>query len=101
MPNGGEWRPGLFVTARVLVERVNAGVVVPKTAIQTMNGEQVVFVETSDGFEVRHVRLGRSDAESVEILTGIDPGDRYVAKGGFVLKAELGKASFEHAGHAH
>ncbi len=101
MPNGGEWRPGLFVTARVLVERVNASVVVPKTAIQTMDGEQVVFVETSDGFAVRHVRTGRSDAESVEILDGLDPGERYVTKGGFVLKAELDKASFEHAGHAH
>ena len=101
MPNAGEWRPGLFVTARVLVERVNAGVVVPKTAVQTIDGEQVVFVETSDGFAARHVRLGRSDAESVEILDGLTPGERYVAKGGFVLKAELGKASFEHAGHAH
>ncbi len=66
-----------------------------------MDGEKVVFIETSDGFAVRHVRLGRSDAESVEILDGLDPGERYVAKGGFVLKAELGKASFEHAGHAH
>ena len=101
MPNGGEWRPGLFVTARVLVDRVNAGVVVPKTAVQTIDGEQVVFVETSDGFAARHVRLGRSDAESIEILDGLAPGERYVAKGGFVLKAELGKASFEHAGHAH
>ena len=101
MPNAGEWRPGLFVTARVLVAQVNAGVVVPKTAVQTMDGEQVVFVETSDGFEVRHVRPGRSDADSVEILAGIDPGDRYVAKGGFVLKAELEKGSFGHGGHAH
>ncbi len=101
LPNGGEWRPGLFVTARVLVDRVNAGVVVPKTAIQAMDGEQVVFVETSDGFEARHVQLGRSDAGSVEILAGLEPGDRYVARGGFVLKAELGKALFEHAGHGH
>ena len=101
MPNDGAWRPGLFVTARVLVERFRANVVVPKTAIQTMDGEQVVFVETNDGFAVRHVRPGRTDADSVEILDGLEPGDRYVAKGGFVLKAELGKASFEHAGHAH
>ncbi|MEE8459175.1 MAG: efflux RND transporter periplasmic adaptor subunit [Phycisphaerales bacterium] len=101
MPNAGQWRPGLFVTARVLVERFTAGVVVPRTAIQTLDGEQVVFVETSDGFAVRHIQPGRTDADSVEILDGLAPGDRYVAKGGFVLKAELGKASFEHAGHAH
>ncbi|MCH7798912.1 MAG: efflux RND transporter periplasmic adaptor subunit [Planctomycetes bacterium] len=99
--NGGEWRPGLFVTARVVVDRVHAGVVVPKTAIQTIDGEQVVFVETSDGFEARHVRSGRSDAGSVEILAGLEPGDRYVARGGFALKAQLGKASFQHAGHGH
>ncbi len=99
--NGGEWRPGLFVTARVVVDRVHAGVVVPKTAIQTIDGAQVVFVQTSEGFEARHVRSGRSDAVRVEILAGLEPGDRYVARGGFALKAQLGKASFQHAGHGH
>lgn len=97
----GKWRPGLFVTGRVLLDRVDASVVVPKTAIQTIEDESVVFVHTDDGFMRRVVRLGRSDANNVEVLGGLDPGDRYVSKNGFVLKAEMNKAAFEHAGHGH
>jgi len=36
----------------------------------------------------------------VEILAGLDAGERYVAKGGFVLKAQLQKSEFE-SGHNH
>ena len=97
----GRWRPGLFVTGRVVVERVRADVVVPKTAIQTLDEQPVVFVKTGHEFEARRVRLGREDASSVEILSGLEPGDRYVASGGFALKAEMNKATFGHAGHAH
>ena len=97
----GRWRPGLFVTGRVVVERVHADVIVPKTAIQTLDEQPVVFVKTGHEFEARRVRLGREDASSVEILSGLEPGDRYVASGGFALKAEMNKASFGHAGHAH
>ena len=97
----GHWRPGLFVTGVVVVERVRGDIVVPKTAIQTVAGRSVVFVETSDGFEARPVRLGQTDGESVEVIAGLESGERYVAAGGFVLKAEMSKAAFSHAGHAH
>ena len=97
----GQWRPGLFVTGRVLLDRVDASVVVPKTAIHTIEDQRVVFVHTDDGFVPHTVQLGRSDADDVEILAGLEPGDRYVSKNGFVLKAEMNKAAFEHAGHGH
>ncbi len=102
LPNEeGRWRPGLFVTARVLVARVEAAVVVPRTAILTIEGQPVVFVLTDDGFVPRPVRPGRSDVQSVELLGGLRPGERYAAAGGFALKAELNKASFAGGGHAH
>ena len=96
----GRWRPGLFVTGRVLVEHVQDDVVVPKTAIHTVDDKRVVFVKTTDGFEARPVRLGRADARSVVIAAGLEPGDRYVSRGGFALKAQMSKATFD-AGHAH
>lgn len=94
------WRPGLFVTGRVVVEHVPGDVVVPAAAIQTIDGGPVVFVQTTDGFEARPVRCGQSDTRSVLITAGLEPGDRYVARGAFALKAELSKAAFD-AGHAH
>ena len=97
----GRWKPGLFVTGRVVVERVEAAVVVPRTAILTMEDQPVVFVLTDDGFVPHPVRPGRSNARSVELLGGLQPGERYAAAGGFALKAELNKASFEGDGHSH
>ena len=98
----GVWHPGCFVTARVAVEKTEAsGIVVPASALIRMeDGDDVIFVETSEGFEARVISSGRRSREQVEILSGLETGDRYVAKGGFSLKAELGKGSFGD-GHGH
>ncbi len=95
------WRPGLFVTGRVEVDRIPAAVVVPKTAIQTLEGRPAVFIQAGDAFAARPVELGRANTETVEVLAGLEAGERYVARNGFVLKAQMSKASFEHAGHSH
>ncbi len=87
------WRPGMFVTARVLIESSRVPVAVPRTAIHEIEGRKVVFVEKDGGFVLRPVTLGRSSRSKVEIRSGLSPGDRYVDRGGFTLKAELGKES--------
>lgn len=101
LPNPeGRWRPGMFVTARVLVASKKAAVVVPRTAIHSMDGDPVVFVETPEGFVPRNVTLGEQGRDDVEVVSGLEPGTRYVSVGGFTLKAELEKGGFDD-GHAH
>jgi cobalt-zinc-cadmium efflux system membrane fusion protein len=102
---GAQWRPGLFATADVAVEKGQAAVVVDYDAVQTIEGKPAVFVETGGGFEVRPVHLGRlgagknaNDSQRVEVLSGLAAGERYVSKNSFILKAELGKSE---AGHEH
>jgi cobalt-zinc-cadmium efflux system membrane fusion protein len=90
------WRPGAFVTAEIAVARQRAEVVVPKTALQTINGERHVFVRTADGFEARRVRLGREDDRAVEVVSGLATRERIAARNSFILKAELGKSDSEH-----
>ena len=72
-------------------------VLVPRAAVQEIGGESVVFVRTPDGFAKREVVLGRGDREGVEVVFGLDEGERYAAANTFVLKAELGKSEAEHA----
>jgi cobalt-zinc-cadmium efflux system membrane fusion protein len=96
----GRWRPGMFVTAEILIDRVDADIAIPKTALQTLDEHTVVFVETDVAFEARAVTLGRAGGQLVEVLSGLAPGERYVRRGGFTLKAELGKAALGD-GHAH
>jgi cobalt-zinc-cadmium efflux system membrane fusion protein len=102
MPNpDGRWTPGIFVTGSVVREEVGATVRVPSSAVIPLgDDESVVFVQTPEGFVPRPVHTGRRNHGFVEILTGLDPGERYVAKGAFSLKAELGKDAFGD-GHGH
>ena len=93
----GAWRPGLFVTIAVSVERFNAAVVVPQSALQTWEDQAVVFARTEEGFEARPVKAGRRDAGQVEITSGLAAGTQIAAAGSFVLKSELGKGSAEHS----
>jgi cobalt-zinc-cadmium efflux system membrane fusion protein len=93
LPNPDKkWRPGLFVTAKVTVDSVDAPVVVSKTAVQKIEGKTVIFVREGEGFESKSVKLGRVNGSHVEIVAGISPGDQYAAKQTFLLKAELGKS---------
>ena len=69
---------------------------VPKTALQTIKGERVVFVRSERGFEARQVATGREDDRAVEIVSGLFAGEAIAITNTFVLKAELGKAEAEH-----
>jgi cobalt-zinc-cadmium efflux system membrane fusion protein len=94
----GRWRPGLFVTARLTTKETTASVLIPKAALQTIEGKPSVFVQTQEGFEARPVTLGPSNETHTEITAGLAAGERYAATETFVLKADLGKSE---AGHQH
>ncbi len=96
----GHWRPGTFVTATIHVDTSQTPVRVPKMALQTMDDATVVFVKTDAGFQPRPVTLGRHDRQHVEVISGLHPGETYVATNAFTLKAQMGKGDFGH-GHAH
>ena len=93
----GAFRPGGFVTAEVATQEQHVDVLVPRGAVQQIENESVVFVRTPEGFGKREVVLGRGDQDGVEVVFGLDPGERYAAANTFVLKAELGKSEAEHS----
>jgi cobalt-zinc-cadmium efflux system membrane fusion protein len=96
----GLWRPGLFIKGRIQSEETHGKVVIPGTALQTLEGKVSIFVKTREGFEPRAIRIGRRGENSVEVLDGLVPGEHYVTEGSFNLKAELGKGELSD-GHNH
>lgn len=97
LPNpDGRWRPGLFVTATIAASSTTVPVLIPKTAVQTLEGQPSVFVQTPEGFEPRSVTLGRTNETHVEITSGLRLGERYAATETFILKADLGKGAAAH-----
>ena len=94
--NQGETlRPGLFVAGEIAVDEIHAATTVREDAVQTMDGKEVVFVEEGDSFEAREVQIGQRDGDRAEVLSGLKPGERYVAGNSFILKAEIGKEGAE------
>lgn len=64
--------------------------VVPVAAVQNINNQQTVFVATNDPnvFVLRPVRLGPESNGFYPVLEGLAVGDRIVAEGSFLLRAE-------------
>lgn len=93
----GAVQPGLSVRVRLrpsIGDRSSA-IVVPEEAVQTLEGRDVVFVRTSNGFRPQTVTLGRRSAGRVEIVSGLEPGKLIATRNAFLLKAELGKGEGE------
>jgi membrane fusion protein, heavy metal efflux system len=131
----GALRPGMSATARILgrplelsAQPLDAGpttgartepaaqtptvVSVPKSAIQTIDGQPFVFVakrlgskpvtdgsippsipaNTTAEFELRAVERGSALETEVEILRGLEGGEPIVVDGAFILKSELLKS---------
>jgi RND family efflux transporter MFP subunit len=67
--------------------------VVPRTAVQSINGRSVVYVATEDEgrFVERPIELGSVVGDRVEVVQGLKPGERVVADGSFYLRAEAGR----------
>lgn len=92
----GLWRPGSAVKARVTVDRQPVALVVPLTALQSAGEQDVVYVrEGSDTYRVRPVKVGRRDAQRVEILAGLKPGEQVVVEQSFLVKADIEKSTVE------
>ena len=81
----GRLKPGMF--AQVLFAgRPHAALLVPLTALIQSGDQTVVYVEKQPWkFEARPVVTGPRDGDSIEILKGLDGGERIVARQGVLL----------------
>ena len=90
MPNpGGIWQPGL--QAKVFVEsKTDAkSLVLPANAVLKNAAGAHVWLERKQGYyEPRVVQAGAERAQGVEIISGLNPGDRVVVSGAYLLYSE-------------
>jgi len=94
-PNG-DWRPGMHVMAKVVIDRVEVALAVKRSALQTFRNMPVVFARFGNVFEVRMVDLGRQDQDYVEVKSGLKQGSGYVTHNSYLLKAEILKDGASH-----
>lgn len=90
------WLPGMSVRGDVVLNSREVPLAIKTSAIQRMEGQQVIFVKEGNNYLMRQVKLGASDPEWTEVLGGLKPGEHYVSEGSFTVKADIGKAGAAH-----
>jgi len=89
MPNPGlRLKPGMFGTVTFVTDAARM-LVVPKEAVLDTGLRQLVFMDRGEGAYAPYpVKLGRRSQDSVEVLEGLNEGDRIVTSANFLLDAE-------------
>lgn len=77
----GLLRPGMFVEVVVIAESRDGVPVVPRQAVAERGGIKVVFTVNGQAAKQNEVVLGLGDDEIVEVVSGIEVGDRIVVRG--------------------
>jgi cobalt-zinc-cadmium efflux system membrane fusion protein len=87
---GGQWRVGEPVSVAVEVAGGTGGIMrVPTTAVQMVQGRNVVFVRTGTGFRAVPVTLGGQEGETTIVTAGLTGGEQIAATNSYTLKAQL------------
>lgn len=79
-------RPGDFAEVQIVTEKHTDSILVPRIAVITDKGEQVVFIDAGGVAERRVVEVGFTTDEHSELLSGVRPGERVIVKGQRSLK---------------
>jgi membrane fusion protein (multidrug efflux system) len=79
-------RPGEFAEVHIVTERRPGSTLVPKIALVTDRGEQVLYVAADSTAERRSVEVGFEDDNFAEIISGVSPDEPVVVKGQRSLK---------------
>jgi RND family efflux transporter MFP subunit len=90
------------VFLRLLLKSAGKRPVVPESAIIDDAGRPVVFVQKGgETFQRRPVKLGARNGGLVQVLDGIDVGDRVVTKGAYLIRLSTMSNAVPAHGHVH
>ena len=98
----GAVRPGMLAELHISTGEHEAEVAIPTEAVVMDQGLPTAYVMLEgELFQKRDLELGATDGAWVEVLRGLEPGERVATRGAYIVKlAALSPASFG-AGHAH
>ena len=80
---------------RITVNEFTVDLAVEKVAIQTMDDQEGVFIQSGDDYTFYPLILGRSDEKFIEVLSGLNRDQKYVNKNSYLIKADILKSEVE------
>ncbi|RKG49614.1 efflux RND transporter periplasmic adaptor subunit [Acinetobacter cumulans] len=100
-----ELRPNVMVNVLLEDSGTKNALRVQKSAVQSIEGKDSIFIVESEQkgqvhLKVQALKLGQasSDGQWLEVISGLEAGQKYISQGSFLLKSELEK---DEAGHEH
>jgi len=86
VPNpDGRLKPDMFANVEIVTAAHRTAISVPLSAVLDDGGKSVVFVADGSSFVKREVALGLKSEDRVEIVQGLNAGDKVVTKGNYLL----------------
>jgi len=86
VPNpDGRLKPDMFANVEIITDLHPATISIPQSALLSDGGKTVVFVAEGSGYKKRVVTAGMQSSDRVEIIEGLNAGDKVVVKGNYLL----------------
>ncbi|MFZ6876099.1 efflux RND transporter periplasmic adaptor subunit [Undibacterium sp. Di27W] len=86
---------GEGVQARLHVKEGSTAISVPEDAVQNIDGRDVLFVRTKEGFKIQPVMVGTRSGGVAQIVSGIRAGEQVATRNAFLIKADMIKSGKE------
>ncbi|MBR5205509.1 MAG: efflux RND transporter periplasmic adaptor subunit [Bacteroidaceae bacterium] len=98
--NKGDIIPGSFVEIYLLSKDMENTIALPVEALTEEQGLYFIYIQKcAESYKKQEVKLGASNGKEVQILSGVNPGDKVVVKGAYHVK--LASASNALPAHSH
>ena len=95
-------RVGQSVRLHVETARAEETLAIPESALIEEGGLFVAFVQVSgETFQRRELKLGIRDGKLVQVLEGLEPGERVVTKGAYAIRLAAASNAIPEHGHTH
>ncbi len=94
--------PGAFIEVFLKTNAQSAALVIPASAVMEEQNSYFCYVQTEgESFQKRELKIGGSDGQNVEVLSGVVEGERVVTKGAYNIKLSTAAGTLPAHGHEH
>ena len=81
----GRLKPDMFANVQIVTALNRTAISIPQSAVLNDEGKMIVFVAENNGYKKRQVQAGIQSNDRVEIIDGLNAGDKVVVKGNYLL----------------
>ena len=86
VPNAdGRLKPEMFANVQIITDLHKTSTSIPQSAVLNDGDKTVVFIAEGNGYKKQQVSVGLQNNDRVEIISGLNAGDKVVVKGNYLL----------------